>query len=63
VHTLELESSQTALEGQNKWCEQQKYIYEQQTSERTRQQDIIQRIQEHLIEKLTATSQYLQVRF
>lgn len=63
VHQLELESSQEALEAQEQWCAHQEATYESQTTERSRQQEVIARVQEHLIEKLTATSQYLAGRF
>ncbi|KAM3138351.1 hypothetical protein pb186bvf_009627 [Paramecium bursaria] len=63
VHTLELEQANEALAAQEVWCEHQENIYANSSSERQRQTEILTRIQEHLSEKLTATSQYLGGRF
>ncbi|CAD8079544.1 unnamed protein product [Paramecium sonneborni] len=63
VHTLEQESAQETLDAENEWCASQENTYSTQSTERQRQQEIVERILEHLTDKLTATSQYLGGRF
>ncbi|CAD8176145.1 unnamed protein product [Paramecium pentaurelia] len=61
-HTLELENSEERLAGQQAWFAVQSQIYETQTSERTAQQEIVDRLQEHISEKLSTTAQFIASR-
>ncbi|CAD8148295.1 unnamed protein product [Paramecium octaurelia] len=61
-HTLELENSEERLAGQQAWYAVQSDIYETQTAERTAQQEIVDRLQEHISEKLSTTAQFIASR-
>ncbi|CAD8181774.1 unnamed protein product [Paramecium pentaurelia] len=61
-HSLELENSEERLAGQQAWFSVQSQIYETQTAERTAQQEIVDRLQEHISEKLQTTAQFIASR-
>jgi DNA uptake protein ComE-like DNA-binding protein len=58
-HTLELENAQDGLAREEAWCAQQSETYDTQSGYRTNQIDLVQRIQEHVSEHLSAASQFL----
>ncbi|CAK56851.1 unnamed protein product (macronuclear) [Paramecium tetraurelia] len=61
-HTLELENSEERLAGQQAWYAVQSEIYETQTAEREAQNEIVDRLQEHISEKLSTTAQFISKR-
>ncbi|CAD8080463.1 unnamed protein product [Paramecium sonneborni] len=61
-HTLELENSEERLAGQQAWYAVQSEIYETQTAERAAQNEIVDRLQEHISEKLSTTAQFISKR-
>ncbi|KAM3136200.1 Trichocyst matrix protein T4-A [Paramecium bursaria] len=61
-HTLFLEDAEDSLQIQQRWTESQEAEYEAQTFERQNQLDIVERLQEHISQKLSATSEFIQVR-
>ncbi|CAK77584.1 unnamed protein product (macronuclear) [Paramecium tetraurelia] len=57
-----LENSEERLAGQQAWYAVQSEIYETQTAGRAAQNEIVDRLQEHISEKLSTTAQFISKR-
>ncbi|CAK60940.1 unnamed protein product (macronuclear) [Paramecium tetraurelia] len=60
--TLFLEDAEDSLAIQERWAAEQESQYEAQTFEREQQLEVVERLQEVLTQKLSAASEFLQVR-
>ncbi|KAM3131279.1 hypothetical protein pb186bvf_016597 [Paramecium bursaria] len=58
-HTVELEVAVEALAEIEAWEANEQELYETQTAERAGQQEVVDRLQEHISEKLAGTAQYV----
>jgi hypothetical protein len=61
-HNNQLVRVQAALEEQQNWCDVVTSIYETNTQERSRQTDILERLQNHITERFGSVAEYLQTR-
>ncbi|CAK67587.1 unnamed protein product (macronuclear) [Paramecium tetraurelia] len=60
--TLFLEDAEDSLAIQERWAAEQESQYEAQTFEREQQLEVVERLQEVLTQKLSAASEFLQIR-
>ncbi|CAD8120247.1 unnamed protein product [Paramecium sonneborni] len=60
--TLFLEDAEDSLAIQQRWAAEQEAQYEAQTFEREQQLEVVERLQEVLTQKVSAASEFLQVR-
>jgi len=61
-HRVDLENLQESLAAQTAWCSEQAETYFSESSERSRETTILEKLQEHLTEKFAAVNDYIATR-